>query len=372
MSKTPNAAHALKAKEPFLRMVKRENLPKTQAVLIRVLAILGSLVFGGLLILALGHNPVAVYADMIKGSLGGVTVLKETIRIAIPLLIAALAISLAFRMRFWNIGAEGQILVGAIAASYFALFAYDSLPSWLLLIVMGLAGIVAGGLYGLLPAIFRARWNTNETLFTLMLNYIALCLLKYLQSGLWKDPAMRGFPKIAMFDAAARLPKVFGVHIGWIIAVFLVVAVYVYLTRTKHGYEIAVVGESSNTARYAGIKVGRVMMRTMVISGALSGLVGFLQVSGADYTLTEMTAGGTGFTAITVAWMSKLNPFLMVVVSFFIAVLEKGAGRIQTTFKIPSSAADVLTGILLFFLLGCEFFINYRLVFRKKGEKKHG
>ena len=366
------SSHTRHTREPLIRMVKRDEMPGWKGIAVRAMAVLGALVAGALLILALGHNPIAVYADMIDGSIGSGSVFKETIRLAIPLLIASLAVSLAFKMRFWNIGAEGQILAGAIASSYFALFCYGLMPSWLLILVMCLAGMLAGGLYGLIPAFFRARWNTNETLFTLMLNYIALCLLKYLQSGPWKDPKLNGFPKIAMFDASARLPKVFGIHIGWIIAVFLVVAVYVYMTRTKHGYEISVVGESSNTARYAGIKVGKVMMRTMLISGALAGLVGFLQVSGADYTLTETTAGGVGFTAITVAWMSKLNPFVMVVVSLFIAMLEKGAGRIQTTFKIPSSASDVLVGIVLFFLLGCEFFINYQLVLRHKGEKKHG
>lgn len=364
-------AHAHAApREPWVRMVKRESIGRGKAALIRAAAVLGALLTGALIILLLGHDPIAVYGDMIVGSLGSTTVLLETLRIAIPLLITALAIALAFRMRFWNIGAEGQILVGAMAASYFALFQYQNMPRLLLLLCMAAAAMVAGGLWGLIPAIFKARWNTNETLFTLMLNYIALCFLKYLQNGPWKDPTMRGFPKIAMFNEAARLPKVFGLHIGWIVALVLVVFVTFYLSRTKQGYEIAVVGESQNTARYAGMRVGKILMRTMILSGALCGLVGFLQVSGADYTLTDTTAGGVGFTAITVAWMSKLNPAVMTVVALAIAVLEKGSNKIQTTFKIPASAADVLTGIVLFFLLGCEFFINYRLVFRHKSAAK--
>ncbi len=358
--------HHRQAKAPLVRMVKRDDISRKKAVVIRLAAVVCALVTGGLLILALGHNPISVYAEMVVGSLGSTTVLQETIRNAIPLLITSMAVSLAFRMRFWNIGAEGQILAGAVAASYVALFLSESLGHVPSLLIMAVVAVVAGGLYGMIPAVFRAKWNTNETLFTLMLNYIALCFVKYLQNGPWRDPALNGFPKIAMFGSEARLPKLFGVNIGWIIALVLVVLVSIYLTRTKQGYEISVVGESSNTARYAGINVTKVMLRTMFISGALAGLVGFIQVSGADFTLSENTTGGVGFTAITVAWMSKLNPPVMLIVAFFIAMLTKGAGRIQTAFKIPASAANVLIGIILFFLLGCEFFINYKLVWRKK------
>lgn len=366
MSKAKKAVSS----EPFVRMVKRDNIPRNKAILIRVIAVFGALLTGALIILALGHNPVAVYQDMIMGSVGSNTALLETIRIAIPLLITSLAISLAFKMRFWNIGAEGQILVGAMAASYFALFQYENMARVPLLLTMAVVAIVAGGLWGLIPALFKAKFNTNETLFTLMLNYIALAFLTYLQNGPWKDPALRGFPKIAMFNDIAKLPKVLGVHIGWIIALLLVVVVGIYMTRTKQGYEIAVVGESTNTAKYAGMNVSRVITRTMFLSGALAGLVGFIQCSGADYTITDTTAGGVGFTAITVAWLSKLNPYVMLLVAFAIAVLEKGANKIQTTFKIPASAAEVLTGIILFFMLGCEFFINYRLIFRGRKERK--
>lgn len=361
-----NKAGCAVSQEPFVRMVKRDTISRGKAIFIRGAAVLGALMTGGLIMLALGHNPFVVYADMLVGSLGSKTTMIETIRITIPLLVTALGISLAFKMRFWNIGAEGQILVGAMAASYFALFQYQNIPRTPLLLIMAVVAVIAGGLWGLIPALFKAKWNTNETLFTLMLNYIAMAFLGYLQNGPWKDPAKRGFPKIAMFNEAAWLPKVFDVHIGWIIALVLVVVVGLYMSRTKQGYEIAVVGESTNTAKYAGMNVGRIIVRTMFLSGALAGLVGFLQCSGADYTITDTTAGGVGFTAITVAWLSKLNPYVMLIVAFAIAILEKGSNRIQTTFKIPASAADVLTGIILFFMLGCEFFINYRLIFRSR------
>ncbi len=216
----------------------------------------------------------------------------------------------------------------------------------------------------MIPALFKARWNINETLFTLMFNYVALGFISYLQNGPWKETP-NGFPKIAMFVEKARLPKLFDIHIGWIIVLILVLLVYVYMNRTKQGYEISVVGESSNTALYAGMNVRKIIIRTMFISGAIAGLVGFVQVSGSDYTLTNYAANGVGFTAITVAWLSKLNPLIMVAVSVFLAVLQKGSNRIQTNFKIPASAASLLTGIILFFMLGCEFFISYKLIFRK-------
>ena len=355
-------------KEPLIRMVKRDDISPQKAWAIRAVAFVLSLVTGALLILFLGNNPLSVYGAMVTGAWGSSTVIHETIKLAVPLLITAIGISFAFKMKFWNIGGEGQILVGAVAAGAFGLFTAHIFPKLPLVILMMLASIVAGGLYGLLPAVCKAKWGTNETLFTLMLNYIALAFVKYLMNGPWKAPGS-SFPKIDMLVPGARLTKVLGVHWGWILALVLVVVSYIYFNRTKQGYEIAVVGESSNMARYAGINVGKVLRRTMFISGALCGLVGMLQFAGADYTITESTAGGVGFTAITVAWLAKMNPFGMLVVSVFIAMLERGSNTIQTNFKIPASAADLLIGIILFFMLGCEFFISYKLI--RRGKEEH-
>jgi simple sugar transport system permease protein len=357
-------------KEPLVRMAKRENLSGGRKWAIRLGAIVLALVVGSLFVAVLGHNPIAVYKDILSGSLGGPSARRVTVRIAIPLLGAALALAPAFKMKFWNIGAEGQIMIGAIGASYFGLYWADKLSKPVLLLVMALASIVVGGIWGLIPAFFKARWGTNETLFTLMLNYIALGIESYLQNGPWKDPSGTGFPIIAMFDQKARLPKVFGVHIGWIVVILLTVGMFIYMKYTKHGYEIAVVGESQRTARYAGMNVSKIIMRTMFLSGAIAGLMGFLVVSGADYTLNAGTSGGVGFTAIIVAWLAHLNPFAMVLIAGLLAVLTKGSNTIQTDFKIPSSAADVLSAIILFFMLGCEFFINYRLIFRGHGPKE--
>lgn len=353
------------AREPLIRMVKRGSIDNGKAWSIRGAAFLLSLLTGALVILCLGHNPVLVYRSMVVGAWGSPTVIRETVKIAVPLLITAIGISLAFKMKFWNIGGEGQILVGAVAAGYFGLFTAHIFPKLPLVLLMLGAGMLAGGLYGLLPALCKSKWGTNETLFTLMLNYIALAFVKYLMNGPWKAKGS-SFPKIDMLAKGARLTKVFGVHWGWILALILVGVSWFYFNKTKQGYEIAVVGESNNTARYAGINVSRVFNRTMFLSGALCGLVGMLQFAGADYTITESTAGGVGFTAITVAWLAKMNPFAMLGVSVFIAMLERGSNTIQTQFKIPASASDLLIGIILFFMLGCEFFISYRLVLRGK------
>ena len=243
-------------KEPLLRMAKRDSISPRAAWGIRAAAFLLALITGGLLLLLLGHNPITVYSAMISGAWGSPTVARETVKIAVPLLITSIGISLAFRMKFWNIGAEGQILVGAIAAGWFGLFTATIFPKIPLVLLMMASSMILGGLYGLLPAICKAKWGTNETLFTLMLNYIALAFVKYLMNGPWKAPGS-SYPKIAMLAPGARLTKVLGVHWGWILALVLVVVSYVYITRTKQGYEIAVVGESANTARYAGIRVGR-------------------------------------------------------------------------------------------------------------------
>ena len=352
-------------KEPFVRVAKRPEVSPKIAMLIRFSSILVALLIGGLLILALGYNPAAVYGDIVKGSLLSGTALKATAKIAVPLLGAALAIAPAFKMKFWNCGAEGQITVGAIASTFFALKLVEDLPGPVFFVVTFIVSAIMGGLWGLIPAFFKARWGTNETLFTLMLNYIAIGFVKYLRIGPWMDKGQM-FPKVPMFDRAARLPDVFGVHIGWIIILALVILIYVYMTRTKHGYEIAVVGESISTARYSGMNVPKIIMRTMFLSGAISGIVGWMLVCGTNYTLSDTTANGYGFTAIVVAWLSKLNPFVMVLISAFLAVLRKGSNTIQTNFGIPASASEVLTGLILLCMLGSEFFIRYRFVFRKK------
>ena len=353
---------------PLIRLAKRTEMKRSSMWMIRVGSILIALILGCLPMILTGNNPVSAYGVIIQGSLSRPVYLKQTIRTAIPLLGCALAIAPCFKMKFWNIGAEGQITMGAVAATYFALFWYNKIPHVPLLIIMAFTAAIAGGLWALIPAFFKAKFNTNETLFTLMMNYIAIGIVAWLQGGPWEG--RKGSQLIPMFNDNARLPTVFGVNCGWIIALVLVVLMYVYMNKTKQGYEIAVVGDSVNTARYAGMNVGWIIMRTMFISGAISGIVGFIIVSGANFTLYSGVADGVGFTSITVAWLSQLNSFAMIVISMILAVLEKGSNTLQTRMSVPASIADIITGILLFCMLSCEFFINYKLIFRRKGNNK--
>ena len=354
-------------KEPLIRLAKRDDMSTPAAWAIRVGSILAALVLFAGLIVAVGYNPVSVYSAMLGGALGSSLNIQQTIKLMIPLLGAALAIAPAFKMKFWNIGVEGQITVGGIFATYFALTFQSTWPGYVLLPVMFLAAAIGGGLWGVLPAAFRAKWGTNETLFTLMLNYIAIGIVKYLQGGPW-EKVPKGTQMIERFSPTARMPEVWGVTVGGFIVLVLVIFMFLYLRYTKHGYQIAVVGESEATARYAGIRVGSVIVRTMFVSGAVAGIVGFIMVSGINYTLSDSVAGGVGFTGITVAWLAQLNPIGMVFISGLLAVLEKGASTINTLTHnaLPESMSDILTGLILFCMLASEFFIRYRMILRKK------
>lgn len=357
-----------KKKEPLIRVVKHAELSKAQGIGLRILAVILALIVGGLFIAMIGYNPFEIYAAMVTGCFRSSMAIQATIKFCIPMCISALGVTLAFKMRFWNIGGEGQLIMGAVFASFFALFC-SGMPHLLLLVVMFIAGFVGGGLWGLIPAVCREKWGTNETLFTLMLNYIALYLVAYLRDGPWRDPDAAGFNKIARFDANAMLDKVFGVHAGWIIMLVLVVLVFIYLSKTKQGYEIGVVGESRDTARYAGINVKRVVLRTMFLSGGIAGIAGMVQATGSDITLSTGVAGGVGFTGIIIAWLAQLNPFVSLLVSFAFSILVKGSSVVQSTYGLSTDCADVLQGIILFFIMAMEFFVRYKIVFRGHKEK---
>lgn len=358
-------------KEPLLRIVKRTELDRRSALLLKLASVAAAIVAGGLFILAIGFNPFSVYATIINGAFRSAEAVRATAKLAVPLLISSLGVSLAFKMRFWNIGAEGQIIMGAVFATYFALY-HNNWPKPLLMLAMFLASMLGGALWGLIPAFCKARFNTNETLFTLMLNYIALNVIVFLRDGPWADPESSGFPKIARFVKNAQLYQVFKVQIGWIVGLALVALIYVYINYTKQGYEISVVGESSATARYAGMPVRTIILRTMAVSGAVCGIAGMTQATGSDMTLAASVAGGVGFTAIIVAWLASLNPFGILLTTLLFSVLEKGCSVMQSTFGLSSYSAGVLQGIILFFVLAGEFFIRYRFVARNKGGASNG
>lgn len=349
----------------MFRITKRTGLTRKQTIIYRLIAVLGALFASGIFILVLGHNPLSVYASMLEGAFGTMYRFKETIIKAIPLVITSLGIAVAFKMKFWNIGAEGQIFMGGFAAAYFGLN-YPDLPMPLMLLIMATAGFIAGGLWALIPAFFKAQFGANETLFTLMMNYIALKWVTYLQYGPWKDPKVGGFPLISKFNANAILPKIFGIHIGWIIMLLLVILIYFFMKKTKIGYEVAVVGESENTARYAGMNIKKIILTSLLISGGLCGLSGMIQASGVNQTLGVELTSGIGFTAIITTWLGQLSAPVILVVSFLFSILIQGGSFIQTAFQIPAAVAQLIQGTILFFVLGSEFFIQYKLLPKPK------
>lgn len=345
----------------MFKLVKRTDISGKKAVSIRIIAVILALLTSAILFLLLGHNPIEVYISMISGAFGSLYRFKDTIVIAIPLIIASLGLMVAFKMKFWNIGAEGQILMGAFLASFIALN-FGDLPIGILLPLMMIAGVIGGGLWALIAAYLKIKFNTNETITTLMLNYIAIQWITFLQYGPWRDPASLGFPKIATFSENAVLPKVLGIHAGWIIAIILVIIMYFFMNRSKRGYEISVVGESIDTARYAGMNVKRIILSAIFLSGGICGLAGMIQASAVDQTLSVAVSAGYGFTAIITTWLSGLKARTIVPVAILFAALIKGGSFIQIALTIPQSVADVLQGLILFFVLGSQFFINYKLV----------
>ena len=360
-------------KHAVLHISKRDGLPWYGAWAIRGGAILLALVVCAIVTTALtGENPIGVYKTMFAGAFGTkrkMWILGQNIAI---LLVVSLAVTPAFKMRFWNVGGEGQILIGGLATAACMILLGDQIPNWLLIVIMVFASMLAGAIWGGIPAICKAKWNTNETLFTLMMNYVATQLVAYFVI-LWEVP--KGAGKIGIINQstmAGWLPQIgsYKYLLNILVALVLTVIMYFYLTRSKQGYEIAVVGESERTARYVGIKVGKVIVRTMMLSGAVCGLAGLLLVSGTDHTITTTIADNRGFTAVMVAWLAKFNPFSMIFTSFLLVFLDRGASEISTIYSLNHSFGDILTGIILFFIIGSEFFISYKLNFLKNNRKE--
>lgn len=358
-----------KVHNPLFHIIKRQPLPWYKSLLVRVVAIVFALLVSAVIITLLADkNPLSVYESMIQGAFGSSLRIWSLLQNIAILLCISLAVTPAFKMRFWNCGAEGQVLVSGLATVAVMMFLGDKMPHWVLLIVMVAASVIAGIIWAVLPAIFKALWNTNETLFTLMMNYVAIQLvaffLKYFVkngSGVLSPTPQYGLP--VLFGQAYLL--------NILIVASLTILVYIYLKNTKQGYEISVVGESENTARYIGINVKKVIIRTLVVSGALCGIAGLLLVGGTNHTISTTTVGGRGFTAIMVSWLAKFNPYIMIFTTFLIVFLQRGAQQVSTDFRIPSAISDIVTGIILFFIIGCEFFLQYKIVFAKNGKENN-
>ncbi len=357
---------------PLIQVSKRKAMPWHWTLSIRAAAILLALVACAIVTTALtGENPLAVYATMWHGAFGTprkTWILLQNIAI---LLCVSLAVTPAFKMRFWNVGGEGQILVGGLATAACMILLGDKIPNALLILLMVVTSILAGAIWGVIPAICKAKWNTNETLFTLMMNYVATQLVAFFVI-VWEVP--KGAGKIGIINQnteAGWLPQIGGQKylLNVLIVAVLTILMYIYLTRSKQGYEISVVGQSERTARYVGIKVGWVIVRTMAISGAICGLAGLLLVGGTDHTITTTISDGRGFTAVMVSWLAGFNPLSMIFTSFLLVFLGRGASEISTDFGLNHAFGDILTGIILFFIIGSEFFIRYQIRLRRHGKE---
>ena len=353
-----------KQKSPLIHISRRGALPWYASWGIRGAAVLLALLVCGIVTtLVTGEDPLKIYAAIFKGSFGTprkVWVLLQNIAM---LLCISLAVTPAFRMRCWNLGAEGQALIGGLAAAACMILLPGKLPNWGIIACMCVASVLAGAIWAAIPAFFKAKWNTNETLFTLMMNYVATQLVAY-YCVVWESP--KGSGTIGVINPNTELgwfPQIgsYKYLLNILIVAAVCLAMYVYLNYSKHGYEIAVVGESERTARYVGIKVEKVIIRTMLLSGAVCGLAGLLLVGSTNHTLTTTIVDGRGFTAVLVSWLAKFNPIWMILTSFLLVFLGRGAGEIATHFGLNQSFGDILTGIILFCIIGSEFFINYEI-----------
>ena len=359
-----------KAKEPLFHLVKRSNVPHWQAWSIR-----GGTVVGGFLLIAiliyafLGIVPTDTFKFMFDGAFGTQYRTMDLLRSVAILLLFALAVTPAFKMKFWNIGAEGQVLMGAYACMVCLHYFGGKINNTLLIFfALGFA-LVAGALWAVIPAIFKAKWNTNETLFTLMMNYIAIRIIEY-TIKVWVPGGTGVLPLMPY----GNLPTIAGENFWFsiIVAIAVTAFMFVYLRYSKHGYEITVVGESENTARYIGINVKKVIIRTLILSGLVCGIAGFLLVSGINHTVSSNSAGGRGFTAILVSWLAKFNPIVMIFTALLVVFLSAGTNEVMTLGGVTNSFfSQVVTGIMFLLIIGCEFFINYKIVFRHraKGEQ---
>lgn len=376
------------ASEPLLQISKRDTIPMWKSYSIRAAAILCALLVSGILSAILTKaNIFSIYKTFFVNSLSvtkqgknvfSVTKVWNTLQEVAVLLCVSLALTPAFKMRFWNIGAEGQVLMGAFGCSIVLILLTGKVPVPILFLLMIVSSILFGALWGVIPAIFKAFFGTNETLFTLMMNYVAAQFITFciLHFG-WG--AIKGMPRTGVFNLIGSnkrvgwFPYLFGQQylLNILIVAVLTYILYVYLRYSKHGYEISVVGESENTARYIGINVKKVIIRTMILSGALCGVAGLILVAGTDHSLSAETAGGRGFTAIMVTWLAHFNPAYMALTSFLIVFVERGSKELSTAYsQISDNFASVLVGIVLFFIIGCEFFINYKVKIRFPWKRK--
>ena len=337
-------------------------------ILIPIISILLGFLIGGIAIAVVHINPLEVYRQLLINAFGSPYAISETLVAAVPLMLITAGLIVVFKMNIWNIGAYGQYIMGAIFSSYFPIFLTDKIPHYMMLPVMVIASMIGGALWALIPTILKIIWEVNEVITTLLLNYIALFILKFLMYGPWKNPSSYGFPLSKTFPDYAQLPILFSgsrLTIGFVFAIFALLFVYFLISKTRFGYEMRIIGDNPKAAHYAGINVKKNIIIGMLISGALAGLAGMVEVSGIIHFLQIKIGADYGYTSIIVAWVSYLNPITTFFVSILFGGLSSGGYSIQITMRVSYGMVNLIESIILFSLVGAQIFLNYRLRWKK-------
>jgi simple sugar transport system permease protein len=356
------------------RLEPRTHVPAWLPALTSAGAVVVALLIGALILALAGANPIAAYAQIARSSFGGVDVFSDTLVKAIPLMLVGLACTVAFRMRLWNIGAEGQFFLGAWGAS--AVVLTPLLPPetsrWLMIPAMMIAGMAAGALWGFVPGFLKARFKVNEIISTLMLNYIAIAWNDFFIYAVWSEggfqmsptfPRSAWLPRLTDFAASVRAFSGLTTHLGLLFALIAAVLIWWLLQRSRWGYEIRLIGDNPRAAEYAGVPIGRYTVLVMMLSGALAGLAGMSEISGVVHRLQGAISPGYGFTGIIIAWLAKLNPFAVILVAILFGALILAGREIQ-----PSGIPRLIQGIVLVCLIASDFLLRYRLS-RVKGKR---
>ena len=355
----------------MIHISKRGEISRAKSLLIHLAGLLvGILLCALITVVTTGKNPLDVFSAIVKGSFGSERKTWIFFQNTAVLLLISLAVTPAFRMRCWNLGAEGQVLAGAMATTACMVLLAGKTSSALAIVCMLLSSMLVGALWAGIPAFFKARFNTNETLFTLMMNYVAMQIVNYF-CVVWENP--KGSGQMGIINQKTQfgwVPQLYNRYLLVIVvALVFTVVMYFYLNYTKHGFELTVVGESERTARYVGIKVERVVLRTMLLSGLICGVTGFILVGSINHNVSSSIAGGQGFTAVMVSWLAKFDPILMILFSALLILLGTGAKEVATSIGLNMSFGDMLTAVLIFCIIGSEFFVNYKLSFHKAGKE---
>lgn len=350
-----------------VRVVKRQEPLGWGSCLVLLAAIAFSLLLCGIILFIGGTSPLEGIIVLFKGAFGSRYAFQDALIKGTPIFLCSLGVALAFRLQVWNIGAEGQYALGAVGATWMAL-SFPEAPTYVILPLMIVMAIVAGGIWGFIPALLRQKLNTNEIIVTLMMNYIAILILDYLVFGIWKDPASYGFPMTAEFSEAAIVGKIGTSNFSWglVHCLGLGLLFWIFMSFSRLGFEIKASGDNVRAARYAGIPYDRLVMLVMILSGALAGWAGFLEASSTVNRLQPSIMVGYGYTAIVVAWLARLNPLFIGIASFMLAGLRVGVEGLQLDMQVPAAFGGIIEGLLLLTVLAGGLFTNYRIVVNRK------